>query len=352
MRFRVLVGAATMLGCLLIGDTAVRSENTPAKGSSTVTQARQMAERGLEFMQKDAAEWRATRKCASCHQGTMTVWALAEAKSQGYAIPATALADATSWHKERLADLEKPRAPSPSLSVLNTAALYLGLIAASVPHQDAVPPADVQRIVDHLRRFQEADGAWLWSPMPTKNRPPPVFESDQLATVLADVVVGVSDPADAEQKSALRESRERATAWLDKNSPAETIQVQAFRLLRDVRAGRPRKEVNARIERLLGMQNKDGGWSPESDVPSDAYATGQALYFLSSAGVKPERAEVRQAVEFLARNQEPNGSWFVAPRAHPGEKPFSNPSPISYYGSAWATMALMRLAPITTSAKR
>jgi hypothetical protein len=341
-----------MLLCLSVGAAAVRSENAPAKGSPVVAQARQMAERGLAFLQKDAAEWRTTRKCASCHQGTMTVWALAEAKSQGYPLPERALADVTDWHKDRLAGLEKPRGDGPAAAALNTAALYTGLIAAAVPHQDAVSPADQQRIIDHLRRFQETDGAWLWSPIPSKNRPPPVFESDALVTVLSDVVVSMSDPAEAEQKSALRESRERAAAWLDKNSTVETVQVQAFRLFRDVRAGRPRKEVNTRIERLLEAQNKDGGWSPEKDVPSDAYATGQVLYFLSSAGVKPGRTAVQEAIAFLARNQQADGSWFVAPRAHPGEKPFSNPSPISYFGSAWATMALMRMAPLVVRSKR
>jgi hypothetical protein len=282
----------------------------------------------------------------------MTVWALAEAKSQGYSIPERALADAADWNKERLVGLEKPRDNGPGTVTINSAALFTGLIGALVPNQEAVSAVDLGRIVDHLRRYQEPDGAWLWSPTPAKNRPPPVFESDELATLLADLVVGAYDSGDVEQKSARRESREHAATWLDKSSTAETIQVQAFRLLRDLRGGKSRKEVSARVSRLLSAQNKDGGWSPEKDVPSDAYATGQVLYVLSAAGIKPERQEVQRAISFLALNQQPDGSWFVAPRAHPGEKPFSNPSPISYYGSAWATMGLMRMAPLVARSAR
>ena len=47
----------------------------------------------MEFLDKDAAKWWEERGCATCHHGTMTVWALSEAKSQGYAVGAENLAD-------------------------------------------------------------------------------------------------------------------------------------------------------------------------------------------------------------------------------------------------------------------
>ena len=53
------------------------------------------------------------------------------------------------------------------------------------------------------------------------------------------------------------------------------------------------------IDRLLGRQNDDGGWGQLRNLPSDPYATGQALYVLSQAGVPPARAEVRRGVGFL-----------------------------------------------------
>ena len=32
-------------------------------------------------------------------------------------------------------------------------------------------------------------------------------------------------------------------------------------------------------------------------------------------------------------------------RAHPGEQPMTNPVPITYFGSSWATLGLLRSVP-------
>ena len=88
-----------------------------------------------------------------------------------------------------------------------------------------------------------------------------------------------------------------------------------------------------------------GGWGQERGLPSDAYATGQALYFLRLAGAKADRAEVQRGVSFLVANQKEDGAWPMTSRAHPGEKPMTNPVPITHFGSAWATLGLMRCVP-------
>ena len=114
---------------------------------------------------------------------------------------------------------------------------------------------------------------------------------------------------------------------------------------RDVRAGKPPNEVQVGIDGILGWQNQDGGWGQEPDLASDAYATGQALYFLSLAGVKNDHEKLRRAQAFLVATQKEDGSWPMTSRAHPGAKPFTNPVPITYFGSAWATMGLLRTLP-------
>ena len=102
--------------------------------------------------------------------------------------------------------------------------------------------------------------------------------------------------------------------------------------------------MKAATEALLSRQHADGGWGQVQDIPSDAYATGQALYFLSLAGVSKDRREVQRGVAFLVASQRPDGSWPMKSRAQPGEKPFTNPVPITYFGSAWATLGLVRSA--------
>jgi Squalene-hopene cyclase C-terminal domain len=226
--------------------------------------------------------------------------------------------------------------------MLNTPALYLAMMAQAVPKQEAVSADEQRRIAAHLVRHQEADGSWAWSSAPPGNRPPPHFESDEVATLLGCLALGPHVHADAKDSAEARESRAKGTAWLAKSEPTDTAQADGLRLLVTVRAGESAEALRPRIDRLLGRQNKDGGWGQLRDLPSDAYATGQALYVLGQAGESTERADVRRGADFLVASQRPDGSWPMKSRCHPGAKPSTNPVPITYFGSAWATLGLMR----------
>src|SRR5262249_30234282 len=150
---------------------------------------------------------------------------------------------------------------------------------------------ELKQIAGHLLRHQEADGSWAWSSAPAKNRPPPVFESDEVATLLGYAALGAQMPADPKEKSETGVAREKAVAWLAKVKPSDTTQAAALWLFVKARLGEPGKTLQLAIDRFLGRQNKDGGWGQLGDAPSDAYATGQALYVLSLAGVPSDRAE-------------------------------------------------------------
>src|SRR5262245_42119976 len=267
------------------------AERALAEPEKAAPPARKATERAIEFLKKDAEKWREDRKCASCHHGVMTVWALCEAKNQGYAVTAESIADFAKWTKERLKDIDKPRDTRPGWSMVNTPALYLATMAQAIPKQETISADELKQIAGHLVRHQEADGSWAWSLAPAKNRPPPVFESDEVVTVLAESALAPYVPAEAKEKWDIRDSQEKAAAWLAKTKPTETTQALAVRLFADVRAGKSAKELQPGIDRLLARQNKDGGWGQVKDDASDAYATGQALYFLSLAGVKPNRPE-------------------------------------------------------------
>jgi hypothetical protein len=88
--------------CLLAGEASPTAADGPEKKviaatAPTPEQARKAIERGIAFLESDAVKWRKERNCATCHHGTMTVWALSQAKSQGYAVDWETLADMTEW---------------------------------------------------------------------------------------------------------------------------------------------------------------------------------------------------------------------------------------------------------------
>jgi hypothetical protein len=334
-----------MFGPLVVGVRPAYSadpKKAPSGADATPQLARKAVERGLAFLEEDATKWREEHNCASCHHGTMTVWALSEAKSQGYPVAAATVAEMAKWTKERLKNIDKPRDTRPGWNRVNTTALYLGVMAQVVPLQDAVSADELKQIAGHLLRHQEHDGSWAWSLASAKKRRPPVFESDEIATRLALLALGPQISTDPKEKSA---AREQAATWLGKTKPSESTQAAALRLLGEVRAGKPLKSLEAEIDRLLSRQNQDGGWGQNKDCASDAYATGQALYFLSLVGVKDNRPEMQRAIAFLVANQKGDGSWPMTSRAGPGEKPPADLAPITYFGSAWATLGLLRVMP-------
>jgi acetyl esterase/lipase len=317
----------------------IRRHLTPQPGRAAVV-------RGLAFLRNDAGNWRRDRECATCHHGTMTVWALCEARSRGYEVAEEALADTAKWTKDVLLKrIDLPRDTRPGWSMVSTPAIYLATMSLAVPNQHAVSADELKRIVGHLLRHQETDGSWSWASAPAKNRPPPVFESDEVATLLAYMALGPQVPTDSKAKPNVRDARDKAAAWLRKATPNDTTQAAALRLWVTTRAREPAKTLQAAIVELLGKQNKDGGWGQLRNAPSDAYATGQVLYVLSEAGVKNDCAQVRRAVEFLVTTQKDDGSWPMTARAHPGATPAANPVPITYFGSAWATLGLLRAVP-------
>ena len=348
MRYRCVIRFICMATAALFataaGTTPARCEATDSTRPTRPTRAmtQKAAERGLAFLEKDAVKWRDERKCASCHQGVMTVWALCEAKYSGYPVQGDSLAETVKWTKERLADIDKPRDTRPGWSMVNTPAVYLSVMAQAIPRQDALSADELNRIAGHLQRHQESNGSWAWSLAPAQNRPPPVFESDEVVTLMGCMALGPHVQADADNKSAARVSRDKASAWLGRNEPNDTTQAAAFRLLLKLREGKRSRDFKRDITVFMSRQNKDGGWGQIKDLPSDAYATGQALYALNLLGVKNNHTAVQRGVAYLIAGQKEDGSWPMTSRAQPGASPFKNPVPITYFGSAWATLGLMR----------
>ena len=128
-----------------LGDAPARKIDT----TSIFAHAQRTAERGMAFLESDAAKWMKERKCASCHHGIMTVWVLTEAKSQGYAVAAESLQETVKWTKTLLANIDKPRDSRPGWNMVSTPAVYFAVMSKTIPKQDIclqpiLPPAQNQ----------------------------------------------------------------------------------------------------------------------------------------------------------------------------------------------------------------
>ena len=99
---------------------------------------------------------------------------------------------------------------------------------------------------------------------------------------------------------------------------------------------------------LLKEQRPDGGWGQIPSLPSDAYATGQAMVALRENGLVHAAApQYQRGVRFLLDTQFEDGSWYVRSRSIPFQ-PYLNrvfrTARISGFPLAatnWAVMALL-----------
>jgi hypothetical protein len=345
MKRRNRLIASICIAVLGIGfSTAVAGEKRDAGN-----EAQGAVTRALTFLKDGAVRWRAERQCASCHEGAMTVWAMNEAKTFGYAVDAAYLAEATAWGKLPLTGLSKPRDPRPGRSMVSTFALYMSVGAQNQPGQTLLSEAELKTIADHAGRHLEDDGSALTPatmdpPLPL-NGPPPTWESREVLTLFAVLGMYPGANADVKEPNAAQEGRARALRYLAGISPGKDNQTQALRLLLAVQKKKPKKTLREAADAILKRQNSDAGWSQIAGLPSDAYATGQNLYALSIAGVDRKKSGIKRAVRFLTETQREDGSWAMTRRGHPGITPGPFTQPIVYIGSAWATIGLVRNVP-------
>ena len=143
----------------------------------------------------------------------------------------------------------------------------------------------------------------------------------------------------------------RAAEWLASQEPCST-EDRVMQLLGLSWAKAGAETVARRGRELLARQQPGGGWSQLDTPEADAYATGQALLALYTAGIlQPTDAAYVRAVNYLLRTQLSDGSWLVVSRSFPLQPykesgfPHGKDQWISAAGTSWAAMALSLSVP-------
>jgi squalene cyclase len=355
---RIRPGAAVgILTTVVLASAGSAGASEPAPSRE---QVRQAVERSVAFLEKSGTGWWTSNKCASCHHVPISIWSLNEAKKRGVAVNDKALEQLRDWAVPSYAKHPKFRPVGQdgeekgSSVSMNT--VFLTEAAVSADKLDEKTIEAVKKFTVHLLAAQEADGSWKSSA-----KLPPVGDITEVRTMLALAAAHDKGLADTAPWTS---ARDKALAWLRKHKFLDQNQSLNLRVLVAQRFGKP-EEVQALVKQLLEQQEADGGWSqtrqnatealkdyegkktgpapaiPEKR-PSDALATGQAIYALTRAGLDPEQPALQRALAYLVRTQTKDGSWRVPIRSQK-----NSGTALSHYGTGWAALGLMQtLAPI------
>jgi ankyrin repeat protein len=295
-------------------------------------------EGALARLQPAGPTWVERAKCISCHHHSLPAIAVKVAGDRGLAVdrelarhPAEATlrgwrAQERAWQTGRVVNV-------PAF----LAATTYGLFALA---EEGFPSNSTTDIVAlRLAAFQAPDGSWQGG---SRDLRPPLDGSPITRTALAiRGLTAFAPPGRADISGQIA----RARAFLAASTPRDT-EDEAYKLTGLVWSSAADDVIRRQRSRLLAMQRPDGGWGQLPQMASDAYATGQTLYALGIAGIRPDHPGYQHGARFLLRTQLEDGTWFVRSRAIGIQRYFESGFPhgrnqfISAAATSWAAIAL------------
>jgi hypothetical protein len=294
-------------------------------------------DRGLAFLARDALAWKDEHNCVSCHHAGLVIWSMREARRRGHAVDEPVLAELTKWVAESGDGKFSAARPASAPNAFSPKAVWFALALEADPEPDAISQEGRKRLLKTVKSEQTENGSWSTWP---ETRPPIFGNSDESMTALATLAML---PAAAAGDDSAKAVRDRGIRWLAETKTDDDPQSIAMRLVLWRRLDRPAEEWEPLVQRIKARQNADGGWSQTRDMASDAWATGQALYALAHAGLRPDEPVMARAHIFLIKTQRDDGSWPMTSRpVKPGGEGSKSLIPITGAGSAWAVMGLAR----------
>jgi len=279
--------------------------------------------------------------CASCHSHNLAAMALVAAQTAGLPVDrklhGTLLQQTrVTWSPQDQTLMLRMDAPGghnmESYAVMQFAA------------DEAKPSSTTDALVHNIAAQQGIAGNWHNYGVLR----PPLQDGDITDTAIAIRALRAYGSAGRSAEYQMR--IDRAVKWL-LDAKAVTQQDANMQLLGLGWAGRKSAELQPFAERVAARQRSDGGWGQTANLPSDAYATGQALVALKNSGMPATDPVYHRGVEFLIRSQLADGSWRVVSRAARIQPYFQSGFPhdhdqwISASGTAWATTALAYSLP-------
>jgi hypothetical protein len=211
------------------------------------------------------------------------------------------------------------------------------------------PERGTDAMLHNIAAQQLASGHWPYRGIV---RPP---TADSLFTTAAFAIRAFRLFAPPARKREYDERVARAARALTAAVPS-TTEDAVMQMLGLRWAGADEARIQSLRKGVLALQRKDGGWGQTPLLPSDAYATGTALFALFECGLSPQVPEYQNGIQFLLSTQAADGSWHVvsrAPKFQPyfdGGFPYGHDQWISQWATGWATLALAHSVPERSAA--
>ena len=206
------------------------------------------------------------------------------------------------------------------------------------------------KIVATLIKGQEENGSWLpRGQLPYQKRE--LDETTQVITMWNAYGLFLS-AQNSKDTSETKATITKANQFLINGQDGLSTEWLALKALTSQTSG----EISSRnqaLKKLLGLQNKDGGWRwKEGEKNSDVLATAQVLFVLQeierldsgfqndSAVAKAVDESKGRAIGYLVQTQPTDGRWKVNGTKEKHSDKVQETA--SYWGSCWAVIALSR----------
>ena len=292
-------------------------------------------QRSVTLIEKSSWQFFAASGCVSCHAQSMTDFAVGVVRARGLQIDEKGIDD-----RARMLKAVYPTEPllermDPAGAMEQLAYPLVGL--ASVGY---APDRLTDAMVANIAAEQGAKGSWHVGAAAR----PPGEEGDIFRTAIC--IRSLKSYAPPGRKPEMERRVAKAADWL-RFQTAVTAEDRSMKLLGLYWAGAKEPVLSNFSGDILAQQQSDGGWRPNDGLPSDPYATGEALYALAAAGgVLSHNPAYERGVRFLLSTQREDGSWYVPSRSariqayFEGGFPYNHDQWISSWATAWSAMAL------------
>ncbi len=274
-----------------------RSPEQQYKGSDHVRAA---AARGLAYLSSSSQAWTAQHRCFGCHVQAVTMEALSVGKKHQYAVD-----------NRDLGAMVRALKLGVTAGGHTTGIAFEGSAWARYDQWVGNNETDqLLRYAKELQGVQAQSGA-----INDDDRRLPVTGGTLQTTFQAAQTwrQAYARTADAKWLPPLRRAEHylasQVSTWQSRKGSVY-LQDLNFVLLGLLASGVTRNEASVQglVKMLLVRQNADGGWGLDSQN-SDAFATGQTVYALKTAGYSDEDQPVSRAIRYLVSKQGQNGAW-------------------------------------------